>query len=345
MATIDDRRLGRTPLTDPRSLGTSVVFHVLLAALASLTLLSVSMSPDDEGAGRRSMRGELEPVDNRAGADRDAGAGGGGGPGEIGGMGDPAMQPRPWDAAMIKPTHDPTADALLSEILPQSVVKPDEALSRELPDLPTLGAGLIPGTGAGGGGGEGGGSGGGVGRGIGPGTEFFGSREHGRSFAYVIDCSGSMSTRNALDFAKAELLSSLDRLPPDVGFSVTFYDLNARKLTDSTGKRGIMQATVANKARVRAQLAAVAPFGGTDHLTALRTALVDRPEVVFFLTDAASMTNDNVAAVLREAGKARIQAIEFGLGRDMGQNTPLRRLATETGGSYHYIDTSRFPKR
>jgi hypothetical protein len=260
-------------------------------------------------------------------------------------MGDPAMQARPADLAMVKPTFDPTADALLSEILPQSVVRPDESLSREMPELPTPGAGLIPGSGAGGGGGEGGGSGGGVGRGIGPGTEFFGSREHGRSFAYVIDCSGSMSTRNALDIAKAELLSSLDRLPPDVGFSVTFYDLNARKLADSAGRRGMMPATASNKARVRAQLGAVAPFGGTDHLLALRTALVDRPEVIFFLTDAASMTNDNVETLLRESKGARIQAIEFGLGRDMGQNTPLRRLAAETGGSYHYVDTSRFPKK
>ncbi|WP_337175877.1 hypothetical protein [Paludisphaera sp.] len=345
MATPDDRQLGRTPLTDPRSLGSSVIFHVVLAAMASLTVLTVASTSSDDEAGRRSMRGEIEPVDNRAGEDRQSGAGGGGGPGDIGGMGDPAMQARPSDLAMVRPTHDPTADALLSEILPRTDVKPDEPLSRDLPDFPTPGAGLIPGSGSGGGGGEGGGSGGGTGRGIGPGTEFFGSREHGRSFAYVIDCSGSMSTRNALDIAKAELLSSLDRLPPDVGFSVTFYDLSARKLTDSGGKRGIMPATSANKARVRAQLAAVSPFGGTDHLLALRTALVDRPEVVFFLTDAADMTNSNVEIVLRESKGTRIQAIEFGIGRDMGQHTPLRRLAAESGGSYHYIDTSRFPNR
>ncbi len=343
MAIVDRLRIGRTPMTDPRSLGTSTVFHVLLAVLGSLTVLSVVNAPDGDDSARRAMSGELEPTDNRA-TDTESGAGGGGGPGEIGGMADPRLQPRPADATPIKPTHDPAADALLSEILPQSVVKPDETLAREIPELPATGAGLIPGTGAGGGGGRGGGSGGGVGRGIGPGTEFFGSRENGRSFAYVIDCSGSMSTRNALDHAKAELLSSLDRLPPDVGFSVTFYDLNARKLTDSEGKRGIMPATTVNKERVRAQLAAVVPFGGTDHLLALRTALVDRPEVIFFLTDAASMTNDNVATVLREAKGTRIQAIEFGIGRDMGQNTPLRRLAAETGGSYHYIDTSRFPK-
>ncbi|MDG3002490.1 hypothetical protein [Paludisphaera mucosa] len=344
MATAHEPRLGRTPLTDPRALLTSTAFHVLLAALASLTVLTAVMTPTDEGTGRKAMRGDLGPVDNRADRPPDSGAGGGGGPGEIGGLGDPDMAVRPTDAPAVKPVRDPTADALLNEILPQSVVKPDAALSRDLPDLPTTGAGLVEGSGVGGGEGRGGGSGGGVGRGIGPGTEFFGSREHGRSFAYVIDCSGSMSTRNALDIAKRELLASLDRLPPDVDFAVTFYDLNARKLTDAQGRRGLMPATAANKARVRAQLAAVAPFGGTDHLLALRTALVDRPEVIFFLTDAASMTNDNVETLLREAKESRIQAIEFGLGRDMGQNTPLRRLATATGGAYTYVDTSRFPK-
>ncbi|WP_165246317.1 VWA domain-containing protein [Paludisphaera soli] len=344
MAIADEHRLGETPLTDPRSLGTSALFHIALAALASLSVLTALTSPADDG-GRKAMRGELEPVDNRAkGQEKESGVGGGGGPGDIGGLGDPEMAARPRNAPEIKPVRDPTADALLSEILPRSDVKLDETRFRDLPELPTSGAGLIPGSGSGGGGGEGGGSGGGVGRGIGPGTEFFGSREHGRSFAYVIDCSGSMSTRNALDIAKRELLASLDRLPPDVRFSVTFYDLNARKLTDAQGRPGLMPATGANKARVRAQLAAVAPFGGTDHLMALRTALVDKPEVIFFLTDAASMTNDNVATLLSESGRSRIQAIEFGLGRDLGQNTPLRRLATTTGGAYFYVDTSKFPK-
>ncbi|MFO0889251.1 MAG: hypothetical protein U0790_08945 [Isosphaeraceae bacterium] len=39
-----------------------------------------------------------------------------------------------------------------------------------------------------------------------------------------------------------------------------------------------------------------------------------------------------------------IQAVEFGPGPDLGQNTPLHRLATTTGGTYRYIDVSRFPR-
>jgi hypothetical protein len=65
---------------------------------------------------------------------------------------------------------------------------------------------------------------------------------------------------------------------------------------------------------------------------------------VFFLTDADSMSESDVDKLLAETGKSRIQAVEFGRGPDLGQNTPLRRLASTTGGAYRYIDTTRFPK-
>src|SRR4051794_21060651 len=56
-------------------------------------------------------------------------------------------------------------------------------------------------------------------------TEFFGAPECAGSFAYALDRSGSMATRNSLDVAKRELMSSLDKLPPDATFSVVLYNL------------------------------------------------------------------------------------------------------------------------
>ena len=35
--------LGQTPLTDPRSLGSSALFHALVVLLASLTILNAAM--------------------------------------------------------------------------------------------------------------------------------------------------------------------------------------------------------------------------------------------------------------------------------------------------------------
>jgi hypothetical protein len=326
---------GRSPLTDPRSLGSSFVFHVILLIVASLAALSVAVPAAPELP--RALRGELDSVDNRAAKD------GGGGPGELGGEGLIEALPAANGLASRGEGLNPATDALLAEILPTT--SPTDAAQRALPGPQTSGLGVLPGPGIGGGGGSGGGSNGGVGRGVGPGTEFFGAREHAGSFTYVIDCSGSMATRNALDVAKRELLSSLGQLPPDATFGVVFYNLHATTLADLQGRRGLMPATTVNKTRVRSQLDAIVPDGGTDHMLALREALSRHPEVIFFLTDADLMSSSDVAEILAEAGKTRIQAIEFGRGPEVGSSGPLRKLATTTGGSYRYLDVTNFPRR
>jgi hypothetical protein len=332
---------GETPMTDPRSLGSSALVHILLLLLASLSVLNVAMPRLSDSPS--ALKGELEPVDSRVTQGKTAGEGGGSA-GEIGGLGSIAFVAPTAGSNPRGPGLDPAADALLNEILPSTAQKPAEVLERALPGPQTTGVGLIPGSATGGGGGSGGGSGGGIGRGIGPGTEFFGAREHGRSFAYVIDCSGSMATRNSLDVAKRELLASLNQLPPDTRFSVIFYNLKARVFTDPSGQQGLMPATTVNKTRVQNQLLTVAPDGGTDHMLALRTALGLKPEVVFFLTDADLMTNADVNEILAETRGSRIQTVEIGRGSDLGLETPLRRLATTTGGTYRYVDVTRFPR-
>ena len=153
-----------------------------------------------------------------------------------------------------------------------------------------------------------------------------------------------MALNSSLEVAKRELLSSLNRLPPDARFAVIFYDLKARIFTDPSGQQGMMPATAANKVRVQTELLTVDPFGGTDHMVALHTALGLKPEVIFFLTDADSMVDREVNEVLAEAQGTRIQAVEFGRGPDLGMQSPLRRLATSSGGTYRFIDVTRFPR-
>jgi len=334
--------LGQTPLTDPRSLVSSALFHAILLLLASLTALNVA-SPIVESLRPKALYAEVDPVDNRADIPALPGEGGGG-PGDIGGMSNLPFTPPADGTKPQGPTRDPVADTLLAEILPSSQPKLSETLQRALPGPQTNGQGLIPGSGSGGGGGAGGGSGGGAGRSIGPGTQFFGARDHAHSFAYVIDCSGSMAMRNSLEIAKREMLSSINQLPPDAQFAIIFYNHQARILSDPLGQRGFMGATVTNKARVQTQLETIFPLGSTDHMLALREALKLRPEVIFFLTDADLMSNGDVNEILAEVGSTRIQAVEFGQGTELGQRTPLGRLATTTGGSYLYIDVSKFPR-
>jgi hypothetical protein len=160
----------------------------------------------------------------------------------------------------------------------------------------------------------------------------------------VIDCSGSMGMHNSLEVAKRELLASVGQLPPDAQFAVIFYNSLAYVLSDPEGRKGLMTATESHRARVRAQLATIAADGGTDHMSALHKALELKPEVIFFLTDADLMSDNDVRKILGEVGSTRIQAIEFGLGTELGQRSPLARLATATGGTYLYIDVSRFPR-
>jgi hypothetical protein len=326
--------IGASPLTDPRSLGSSLAFHALLLLLASLAALSAAVPVESERP--HVLRGELDPVDSRAAES------GGGSPGELGGEGVTESLPAADGRSTRGESRDPAADALLAEILPTPA--PSDAAQRALPGPQTSGIGVLPGPGTGGGGGSGGGSGGGVGRGTGPGTEFFGAREHAGSFAYVIDCSGSMATRNALDVAKRELIASLGQLPPDAQFAVVFYNLNATVFSDQQGHQGLMAATQVNKARARSQLDRIEPDGGTDHMLALRAALAFHPEVIFFLTDADLMTNSDASDILAERGKTRIQAVEFGRGEEVLGSAPLRRLATASGGSYRYLDVTRFPR-
>jgi hypothetical protein len=254
-------------------------------------------------------------VDNRAPIEE-----AGGGPGDLGGQAAPGSVAIAADGRSAE--RDAAADALLSEILPRPPA-PD-ATRPALPGPATGGVGVLPGSGRGGGGGSGGGSGGGVGRGIGPGTAFFGAREQAGSFAYVIDCSGSMANRGSLAVAKAELLASLDQLPPDAKFGIVLYNERATVFTDPAGKARLMPATSEAKERVRARLARVVPDGGTNHMEALRAALPLHPEVIFFLTDADLMTLRDAEQVIAEAGSTRIQAIEFGTGPDAGVSIPLR---------------------
>ncbi len=338
---IEEGWLGRTPLTDPWAILTSGAVHAGLLLLGSLVVLSASVPGSARGP--KALHAELDSAVDRPPVVPPQPGEGGGGPGQMGGT---SRLPRTQldHESPQGATRDPLADTLLTEILPQESPIPSAPAELSLPGPSAIGQGLIPGSGVGGGGGAGGGSAKGSGPGIGPGTQFFGAREHAHSFAYVIDCSGSMETRSALTVAKRELMASLGQLPPDAAFAVIFYNLEPWIMDDPRGRKGLMAATRSNKGWVESQLSRIKADGGTDHKRALTRALEIKPEVIFFLTDADMMSNSDVNLVLDKVGSTRIQAIEFGYGVNLGEQTPLARLATTTGGAYLYIDVSKFPR-
>ena len=129
----------RSPLTDPRSLVSSLVFHGIVLAFASLVALSAVVPVVSELPG--ALNGEIEAVDNRASRD------GGGSPGELGGQGLMEALPRADGRAPGDATRDPSADALLAEILP---APPTAEAQRALPGPQITGLGILPGPGLGG---------------------------------------------------------------------------------------------------------------------------------------------------------------------------------------------------
>lgn len=325
-----------SPLTDWRSLAASVILHGLIVLITGLIVMQVA--PDSAQmliSGGRGLVGDLRPIDTRDGATNRVS---GGSPGEAGGAGNVELPRVQEGTQFLAPSADP-AEMILADALPAAKVDVG-SLSNSGVEA-AAGLGLIPGTGSGGGGGVGVGSGPAEGPGFGFGTSFFGAEAKARSFAFVIDRSGSMAFQNALSVAKKELMESLQKLPTDARIGVIFYNQTTNRL-ELSGSSNLVPATESNKAQVEKQLAKILPEGGTDHMEALKIGMAMRPEVIFFLTDADLMTFSDVTKLIQQQIPVRIQTIHFSPGTDLPGTTPLKRLAAATGGTYRHVDINKF---
>lgn len=176
-------------------------------------------------------------------------------------------------------------------------------------------------------------------------TRFFNTEAAGKSFLFVIDRSGSMLHGRAFDRARREVLVSLSALLPESTFGVMVYSDDTQVLHD--GKQ-LIPASRRNVEMVARRLEAVIPRGGTNHRGALTAALEFRPEVLFFLTDADSLTERDVRQIWtanrQAAPRATIHCIELGDGPKIHQDRPLRQLAEQNDGSYIYFDVLQFTR-
>lgn len=171
---------------------------------------------------------------------------------------------------------------------------------------------------------------------------FFGIREEGGSFVYVIDASGSMAEPDGKPWAaaKAELMWSLESLDSDQQFQVIFYSEHPliMRLPGQAPQRLYWTSDI-NRTLARQFIAVQRPDAGTDHMNALRAALEIAPDAIFFLTDAddPALTARDLDEIRRlNRDKTRIHAIEFGKGSKLKHSTALERLATQNGGRYEY---------
>jgi len=180
-------------------------------------------------------------------------------------------------------------------------------------------------------------------------AEFFNIGDTGKRIVYAVDRSGSMIHNDALLVAKRELIASLNGLSPKQEFQVIFYDESAYALTPKPGSRQTMlAATSRNVEKIKLRISGIRPKGGTRHIAALQAALKQRPDVIFFLTDANSSLDARELNTVRRLNQSntRIHCIEFGKGPDLsGEDNFLKRLARMTGGKYRYRNVQEFTKR
>jgi hypothetical protein len=158
--------------------------------------------------------------------------------------------------------------------------------------------------------------------------EFFGVRAQGRRFAFVVDCSGSMAHAGRLARAKAELRRTIQQMRDPQHFLVIFF--NDEAWTGPSG--GLeMPCDLASKEHLFRWMRTIEPEGETEPRSALRLALGQKPDGVFFLTDGElpEGTAESIPGI--NPGRVPIHCIDLSGGA--GAET-LRRIARESRGTY-----------
>ncbi len=182
-------------------------------------------------------------------------------------------------------------------------------------------------------------------------TSIFGVEGTGTKFVYVFDRSASMADYGGrpMAAAKAELTASLDDLGSMHQFQIIFYNDRSTVFNPRFPQPPKMLYGDDSTCRLAQNFVhAVVAAGGTRHMEALKLALGMRPDVIFFLTDAAEprLSPSELAEIHRLDTRigAMINTIEFGAGAYRNGNNFLVQLAQQNGGQHAYIDITRLPQ-
>ncbi|HTN74595.1 MAG TPA: VWA domain-containing protein, partial [Pirellulaceae bacterium] len=175
-------------------------------------------------------------------------------------------------------------------------------------------------------------------------VSLFGSpAAEGRSFVFVLDRSASTGGQGLgiLDAAQEQLVKVVAELGPTHRFQIIAYNQKPHYL----GPQQMTLATVENKPLVAKFFQTVGAYGSTDHEMALRMALKAAPDVIFLMTDGGDpfLTPYEIRRIVEIAGgKTTIHGIQFGRGEAIPEGAAfMQRLASETGGSYTFVDANR----
>ncbi|MDR0392336.1 MAG: VWA domain-containing protein [Planctomycetaceae bacterium] len=169
----------------------------------------------------------------------------------------------------------------------------------------------------------------------------FDTSAQGNNFVFVFDKSNSMNERGGIPFraAKAELLRNINELSNEkCKLNIIFYNENLTQWNE----KGMLETTELNCKNAARFVQAEIAQGGTKHFTPLVTAIKQKPDVIFFLTDGDdndAMTQNELAEIKRtnKLNKVQINVIQFGMGNNNSSNF-LIQLAKDNYGLYVYIN-------
>jgi hypothetical protein len=168
----------------------------------------------------------------------------------------------------------------------------------------------------------------------GGGTSFFGIASQGSRFCYIVDRSGSMMG-DRLNAAKAELISSLKKLPDFVKFYVLFYNDDVTQPSTQQGWNTARRSTIK---RISNEIKSIKASLGTKPLPAFENAfaLSPPPDIVFFLTDGkiSGLSVEALRSIMPTNKTIVINTIAFG---NETSKTLLQDIANDTGGQYTFV--------
>lgn len=166
-------------------------------------------------------------------------------------------------------------------------------------------------------------------------VRIFGLGGYGSKFMYVFDRSWSMGGSKLKD-AKDELLKSLSVLDERHRFNLIFYDT---VVTVWKPERKLIPAGIREKKDAEEFIQGIASRGGTSHRPALLEAIEHKPDVIFFLTDGQSLTEEELDDITRKSGEIAIHVIQFADASE-ARSVILRQLASKNRGRYKYINVA-----
>jgi hypothetical protein len=164
------------------------------------------------------------------------------------------------------------------------------------------------------------------------GATFFGVKAEGKSFAFVVDTSGSMAANLRYMRCREELLRSVSALHYRQKYFIVFFN---HTLFPMPEKR-LVEAQPNQLRQTVAWITGAVPTGFTDPWPGLSMAIRMKPDAIYLLTDGEFSTEviEKVLLAQPESKKIPIHTIAF---ESQEGEATLQTISRLTGGTYRYV--------